>query len=75
MEVLFLLIPLSVLLALLVGVIFWYALRSGQFDDLDVPGLAVIADRDHLEPPMEDGPLAQAPPAESTKGISRQNPT
>lgn len=46
MDILYLLIPLSVLLALLVGVVFWYALRSGQLEDLEGPGLAIIADDD-----------------------------
>ena len=46
MEILFLLIPMSVVLVLLIGVVFWYALQSGQFDDLDVPGISILADRD-----------------------------
>jgi cbb3-type cytochrome oxidase maturation protein len=50
MEILFLLIPLSVVLVLLIGVLFWYALQSGQFDDLDVPGISILADRDQYDP-------------------------
>lgn len=46
MEVLYLLIPLSVVLVLLIGIVFWYALQSGQFDDLDMPGITVLADKD-----------------------------
>lgn len=46
MDVLFLLIPLSVLLVLGIGVIFWMALRGGQFDDLEGPGLKVLMDDD-----------------------------
>ena len=46
MDVLFLLIPLSVLLVLVIGVIFWMALRGGQFDDLEGPGLKVLMDDD-----------------------------
>ena len=46
MDILFLLIPLSVVLVLLVGVVFWYALKSGQLEDLEGPGLGIIADDD-----------------------------
>ena len=46
MDILFLLIPLSVLLALAIGVAFWRAIDTGQFDDLEIPALRVIADDD-----------------------------
>ena len=46
MEILYLLVPLSVLLVFLVGAVFWFALRSGQFDDLEGSGLRVVADDD-----------------------------
>jgi cbb3-type cytochrome oxidase maturation protein len=46
MDILYLLIPLSLVLVLLIGVVFWYALRGGQFDDLDGPAVSVIADDD-----------------------------
>lgn len=46
MEILYLLIPLSVVLVFLVIVVFWYALKSGQLEDLDTPGIAVLADDD-----------------------------
>ena len=49
MDILFLLIPLSVALVFLIGAVFWFALRSGQFDDLDSPGLRVILDDDSAE--------------------------
>jgi cbb3-type cytochrome oxidase maturation protein len=46
MDILFLLIPLSVVLVLLIGAVLWVAIESGQFDDLDAPALTVIADDD-----------------------------
>jgi cbb3-type cytochrome oxidase maturation protein len=46
MDILFLLIPLSVVLAVLIGAAFWLAASGGQFDDLDGPGLSVIVDDD-----------------------------
>ena len=46
MEVLVLLIPVSVLLVLLIGAVFWWSVRSGQFDDLDGPAHRILADDD-----------------------------
>lgn len=46
MESLYLLIPLSVLLVFLIGLIFWWSVRSGQFDDLEGPGWRILQDDD-----------------------------
>jgi cbb3-type cytochrome oxidase maturation protein len=46
MESLYLLVPVSVILVVLIGWVFWMALNSGQFDDLDRPGLDVLDDDD-----------------------------
>lgn len=46
MEILFVLIPLSlVLLAIAVWAFFW-AVRTGQFDDLDSPAYRILMDDD-----------------------------
>lgn len=49
-DILYLLIPLSVVLVIPVGVAFWWALRGGQFDDLEAPAQRVLMDDD--EPPI-----------------------
>jgi cbb3-type cytochrome oxidase maturation protein len=46
MDILYLLIPLSVVLAVVIGAAFWIAVDGGQFDDLDGPALSVVADDD-----------------------------
>ncbi|OGA01493.1 MAG: cytochrome oxidase maturation protein, cbb3-type [Betaproteobacteria bacterium RIFCSPLOWO2_02_FULL_62_17] len=46
MEILFLLVPLSVVLVFLTGAVFWFALASGQFDDLEGPGYRILDDSD-----------------------------
>ena len=46
MDILFMLIPLSVVLALLIGAGFWWAATHGQFDDLDGPAHRILADDD-----------------------------
>ena len=46
MEILYLLIPLSLVLVFLVGGIFWWSLRSGQFEDLEGPAHRILMDDD-----------------------------
>ena len=53
MEILYLLIPLSVALVFVIGVAFWWSLRSGQFDDLEGPGFRVLMDDNPPKPPAE----------------------
>lgn len=63
MDILILLIPLSVVLALLIGAAFWWSVRSGQFDDLEGAAHRVIADDDsvHASAP-ERGAVPPDPP-------------
>ena len=46
MDILYLLIPLSIVLAVAIGAAFWIAVDGGQFDDLDGPAVRVVADDD-----------------------------
>ena len=46
MESLYLLVPLSVVLVFLIGWVFWRALESGQFDDLERPAHDILVDND-----------------------------
>ncbi len=50
MESLYLLIPLSLAGVVLIAVVFWYALQSGQFDDLDRPAVALLHDDASVSP-------------------------
>ena len=54
MEILLLLIPLSLIL---VGVVVWailWAVRSGQFDDMEGPAHRILMDDDDPEPKPDD---------------------
>lgn len=44
MNIIYVLIPLSILLMVLAVVFFFWAVRNGQFDDLDTPALDVLDD-------------------------------
>ena len=52
MEILYLLIPLSLALVSVIGAIFWCAVQSGQFDDLEGPAHRILMDE---EPPRRSG--------------------
>ncbi len=58
METLYLLVPISVLIVFLIGLAFWWSLRSGQFDDLEGPAYRILMDNDDMVPP----PASDAPP-------------
>jgi cbb3-type cytochrome oxidase maturation protein len=45
-DILYLLIPVAVLLVFLIGAVFWWSVKSGQFDDLEGPAYRVIQDDD-----------------------------
>ncbi len=46
MEILYLLIPLSVVLVFLIAWFFWWSLKNGQFEDMDGPGYRILMDDD-----------------------------
>ncbi|MBL8475608.1 MAG: cbb3-type cytochrome oxidase assembly protein CcoS [Methyloversatilis sp.] len=57
MDILWLLVPLSVLIALGIGIVFVWSARSGQFDDLEGPAHRMMMDDDRapLKAPERDG--------------------
>jgi cbb3-type cytochrome oxidase maturation protein len=46
MEILVLLIPVSVIIVFLIAAVFWWSLKSGQFDDLEGPAYRILMDDD-----------------------------
>jgi cbb3-type cytochrome oxidase maturation protein len=55
MEILYFLIPVSlVIVALALGVFFW-AVKSGQYDDLEGPAWRILYDDEPAPPPPVDG--------------------
>jgi cbb3-type cytochrome oxidase maturation protein len=62
MEILYLLIPLSVALAFLIGAAFWWSVAHGQFDDLEGPAHRILTDDDSVvDLNQESGPLGHLP--------------
>ena len=57
MSILYLLIPLGLVLLVLALWAFFWAVREGQFDDLDTPGVQLLLDDD-------DAPPGNPPPSD-----------
>jgi cbb3-type cytochrome oxidase maturation protein len=49
MDILYLLIPLSLVLVFVIAALFWWSLKSGQYEDLDGPGYRILMDDDKAE--------------------------
>ena len=79
MDILYLLIPLSVVLAIVIGAAFWWAVDHGQFEDLEAPALRVLADDDRPDHPATQprGPEAsrRVDPYQTRSAAGRQTRT
>jgi cbb3-type cytochrome oxidase maturation protein len=65
MEILILLIPMSVVIALVIGAVFWWSAENGQFDDLENPGQRILLDDD--KPAVESAPVTGTPKTAESK--------
>lgn len=63
MDILYLLIPLSLVLVFVIAALFWWSLKSGQYEDLDGPGYRILMDDDKTD-------LAQSDPSEEANAGS-----
>lgn len=68
MEIIYLIIPLSVVLVFVIGAVFWWFLKSGQFEDLEGPAYRMVMDDDM--PP--DRPETQGVPGSKMPEIPHQ---
>lgn len=46
MEILFLLIPLAIVIAFIIAAVFFWSVKSGQFDDMQGPAHTILMDDD-----------------------------
>ena len=49
MNIIFVLIPIAILFVVIAGVVFFWAIRSEQFEDLDRQGSNILFDEDELQ--------------------------
>ena len=48
MEILYVIIPISLVLVILIGVAFLWAVKSGQFEDMEGPAHRILMDEDEV---------------------------
>jgi cbb3-type cytochrome oxidase maturation protein len=48
MEILYVIIPISLVLVILIGVAFLWAIKSGQFEDMEGPAHQILMDEDEV---------------------------
>jgi len=53
MDILYLLIPLSLVLVFVIAALFWWSLKNGQYEDLEGPGYRVLMDDDQSDVPAK----------------------
>ena len=69
MESLFLLIPLAILIAFIIAALFFWAVKSGQFDDMKGPAHSILMDDDSPDLSSEpDSELDEQDPKEDKNG-------
>lgn len=74
MNILLLLIPISLVLLLAAVAAFVWAVRRGQFDDLDSPAIDILVDEPAPErAPRDDGTGRDAPPAAAPPAAARDD--
>lgn len=70
MEVVYLLVPVSVVLVFGIAVAFWWSVKSGQFDDLEGPGFKVLMDDDAAA----QGRIAESMPEKNKEKVLPVDP-
>ena len=69
MDILYLLIPLSLVLVFVIAAVFWWSLKSGQFEDLEGPGYRILMDDDKANEEEKHGsPSAKEQTVDSDQG-------
>lgn len=61
MTSLFLLLPISLLLVVLIGVAFWWAIFSGQFDNTQQAAESILHDNDSITDASAQAPSPVTP--------------
>ncbi len=76
MNILLFLIPVSMAALILAAVAFVWAVRRGQFEDLDTPALDILREDEHDRLPRAPAPPSPTvPTAESVPTGAAQPPT
>ena len=54
MDILYLLIPVSIIFVVIIAWVFIWSVKSGQYDDMEGPAHRILMDNDAIQPAEED---------------------
>lgn len=67
MESLFLLVPIALIFVAIALKLFFWALKSGQYDNLDTEAHRILFDEDENDTPADSGQKSDTDPSEPPK--------
>jgi cbb3-type cytochrome oxidase maturation protein len=67
MSIIYVLIPIAILFVMLGLAIFFWAVRSKQFEDLDKEGFSILFDEQQVQPKSDDKGPSTSTPTEQEK--------
>ena len=71
MDIIYWLIPLSICILIIAVLIFFWAVKDGQFNDLDAPAINILLD-DDVPKPVNLSKTVQVTPAENDQATGKQ---
>jgi len=54
MDILYLLIPVSIIFVIFIAGVFIWSVKSGQYEDMEGPAHRILMDNDRIQPPKDD---------------------
>jgi len=72
MEVLYLLIPIALVLVLVIGLAFFWAIRSGQYEDMEGPAYRILMDDDDPMIPGNEDRRTESTPEDDDRNGDRK---
>ena len=70
MEILYLLIPISLIFVVIIAWVFVWSVKSGQYEDMEGPAHRILMDDDGIQSTQDDD---EQEPSQSSKSEEEQN--
>lgn len=71
MEILYLLIPISIIFVVIIACVFVWSVKSGQYDDMEGPAHKIIMDNDSIQSTQQDSEQTSTTADNTKNNLSR----
>lgn len=71
MSIIYILIPIAMVFVTIAVIVFFWAVKSNQYDDLDREGINILFDEDLPAPPIKENTENQQKTAQNKHKISK----